>query len=367
MAYQKILVVTPNWIGDVLFTFPFLAALKESYPAAEIICWTAPRCVEVLRNQPLVDGLLVYDERKERGVLAQWKFMASLRRKKIDAVFLLHRSMTRLLLCALAGIPKRIGYANRKQSWLLTDPLWPGNVGATRRARLSAKPRVAPTGRQEWLQHGKHKVEYFLDLARFAGMKIHRPWYQFHLVEKTKKWAQEELSLLGLRDKPFVVIQPGANWELKRWSAENFSKLLNCFINKQIPVIVTGNKADESLINRIAGNDRRGVWTLYGKNGLEELAGIFQRASLVVTNDTGPMHLASAVGTPVVTLFGPTQPHLTGPYGKGPVRVLRKEVGCNEDPCYNLGCKQNVCMQAISVEEVWKTCQEILNESSSSH
>ncbi|MBI1977004.1 MAG: glycosyltransferase family 9 protein, partial [Candidatus Omnitrophica bacterium] len=281
---KKILVVTPNWIGDVLFTFPFLAALKESYPAAEIICWTTPRCVEVLRNQPLIDGLLVYDERKERGVFSQWKFMISLRQKEIDAVFLLHRSMTRLLLCALAGIPKRIGYANQKQRWLLTDPLWP-NHGA-----IGAGFKPAPT-RQEWLQHGKHKVEYFLDLARFAGIKIHRPWYQFHLVEKTKKWAQEELSALGLKDKPFVVIQPGANWELKRWSAESFSKLLDYFIGEQIPVVVTGSQTDESLISRVVGRDRRGVYAFYGKNGLEELAAIFQRAALVVTNDTGPMHL----------------------------------------------------------------------------
>lgn len=380
---KRILVVNPNWIGDGLFTFPFLAALRDAYPGAEITCWVVPWCVEFLQGQPFVDDLLVYDERKNRGIFSKWKFITQLRQKKFDAVFLLHRSMTRLLLCTLAGIPKRIGYANWKQRWLLTDPLWPnhGMVGATRRPRprgqvlkfdfsISVNKKVkfqdltpqlgSLRFRQEWLQHGKHKVEYFLDLARFAGIKVHRPWYQFHLIERTKKWAQEELAAMGLEGKSFVVIQPGANWELKRWPAGNFTKLLDYFIGEQIPVVVTGSKTDESLIAQVVGRDRRGVCAFYGKNDLEELAAIFQRAALVVTNDTGPMHLASAVGTPVVTLFGPTQPHLTGPYGKGPVRILRKEVGCNEDPCYNLGCKQNVCMQAISVEEVWEAAKELL-------
>lgn len=353
--FQKILVVTPNWIGDVLFTFPFLAALRESYPAAEIICWTAPRCVELLQGQPFIDELVVYDERKERGIRSKVEWVRSLRKKKFDVVFLLHRSMTRLSLCALAGIPKRIGYANWKQRWLLTDPLWP------RRRTVGTGFKPAPT-RQEWIQHGKHKVEYFLDLARFAGLKIHRPWYQFYVTEEGKQWAREELTTMGLGDKPFVVIQPGANWGLKRWPAENFSKLLDRFAGAQIPVLITGSRTDESLVRRVAGEKRKGVWTSYGKNGLNELAAIFQRASLVVTNDTGPMHLASAVGTPVVTLFGPTQPNLTGPYGQGTVRILRKEVGCNEDPCYNLGCKENVCMQAISVEEVWEACKGVLDQ-----
>ncbi len=353
---KKILIVTPNWVGDVLFTFPFLAALRENYPEAEITCWVVPRCVELLEEQPFIDEVLVYDERENRGIFSAWEFITRLRAKKFDAAFLLHRSMTRLLFCALAGIPKRVGFANRKHGWLLPNRLWlGGNVGATR--------RVAPTARQEWLSHGKHKVEYFLDLARFAGIKVYRPWYQFHVAEGMKGWAGGQLKTMGVEDKPFVVVQPGANWELKRWPAENFAKLLDYFMDEQIPVVVTGSQTDESLIARVVGRDRGGVCAFYGKNGLEELAAIFHRAALVVTNDTGPMHLASAVGTPVVTLFGPTQPQLTGPYGKGRVRVLRKEVGCNEDPCYNLGCKENVCMRAISVEEVWRTCCELLQKS----
>ncbi len=366
---KRILVVHPNWVGDVLLTFPFLAALRESYPEAEITCWVVPRCVELLQGQPFIDDLLVYDQRGNRGIFSKWKFVTQLRQKRFDTAFLLHRSMTRLLLCVLAGIPKRIGYAHWKQRWLLTDPLWPNRSRHWGQVLIFDKlvkyqdltPKPAPA-HQEWLQHGKHKVEYFLDLARFAGIKIHRPWYQFHLVEEKRKWAQEELEAMGLKDRLFVVVQPGANWELKRWPTENFSKLLDYFSNEQIPVIVTGSKTDESLITQVVRRDRRGVWSFYGKNGLEELAALFKQAALVVTNDTGPMHLASAVGTPVVTLFGPTQPHLTGPYGKGPVRILRKEVGCNEDPCYNLGCKENVCMRAISVEEVWRACCELLQK-----
>ena len=348
---KRILVVHPNWVGDVLFTFPFLAALRENYPEAEITCWVVPRCVELLQEQPFIDEVLVYDERKTCGIFSTWEFITRLRAKKFDAAFMLHRSMTRLLLCVLAGIPKRIGYANWKQRWLLTDPLWPHPAKKGQQAR------------QEWIQHGKHKVEYFLDLARFAGIKVHRPWYQFHVAERMKGWAGGQLKTMGVEDKPFVVVQPGANWELKRWPAENFAKLLDHFVDERIPVVVTGSKTDESLIAQVVGRGRRGVCAFYGKNGLEELAAIFHRAALVVTNDTGPMHLASAVGTPVVALFGPTQPQLTGPYGKGRVRILRKEVGCNEDPCYNLGCKENVCMRAISVDEVWRTCCELLQKS----
>ena len=347
---NKILVVNVNWIGDVLFSLPLLASLRKAFPEASLTCWVVPRCAELLESQPMVDAILLYDEKgKQRGWRAKYQFLRQLRAKGFDTVFLLHRSFSRTLLCTLAGIPERIGYRTWKRTWLLTHPV---------------RASVGSPGPQDWIRHGKHKVEYFLDLARAVGIEVNHPWYEIHLDDGQKKRARDSLAKMGVNlQEPFIAVHPGANWDLKRWPPEFFSDLVGRFAQDDLQVLISGSFSDRSLIQKIiqpCQNNSR-IWSLAGEWSLLDLAALFQLAQLVVANDTGPLHLASAVGTPVVALFGPTQPHLTGPYGKGAIRVLRKEVGCNEDPCYSLGCHENICMRAITVEEVWRTCRELLN------
>ena len=153
-------------------------------------------------------------------------------------------------------------------------------------------------------------------------------------------------------DEEFIAINPGGNWDLKRWPAENFAELGDeIFTRLGTKVVVTGAEKDIGMCKNIAGSMKNRPALLCGKTELKTLGAVFKRAKWVISNDSGPMHIAVAVKTPVIALFGPTSPEVTGPYGDSRYKILHKRVDC-EIPCYNLSCKDNRCMVSISVEDV---------------
>jgi lipopolysaccharide heptosyltransferase II len=160
-------------------------------------------------------------------------------------------------------------------------------------------------------------------------------------------------------DEKFIVMNPGGNWDLKRWPPENFAELGQAIRDKlNIRVVLTGAVKDVELCGRISAAMKNKPVLLCGKTDLNTLGAVFESAKCVVSNDSGPMHIAAAVNASVIALFGPTSPEITGPYGSGVCRVLIKDTGC-EIPCYNLSCKDNKCMKAITVEDVIDAMMEI--------
>ncbi|MFC1704649.1 lipopolysaccharide heptosyltransferase II [Candidatus Omnitrophota bacterium] len=326
---EKILVVNVNWLGDVLFSTPVMRALKNAYPKSILACMVVPRCKDILKNNPYVDEIILFDERStHRSIIKKVQFIVELKKKNFTKAFLLHRSLTRALIVFLTGIPERIGYTTKKRGFLLTKKIMP------------PLPSL-------------HRAESYLKIVESYGMPVKDRFYEFFISQEDNDFAREIFEKVNLSDSDFVVvINPGGNWEPKRWSKGNFAKLSDALIkNHKAKVIIAGAPKDVSLAEEIEQQMQEKPLILAGKTTLTQLAAIMQRASLVISADSGPMHIACAVGTNVIALYGPTLPSVTGPYGKNQTVILQKDTNCKL-PCYDVSCKEYRCMEAITVEDI---------------
>jgi heptosyltransferase II len=334
---NRILVINVNWIGDVIFSSPVFAALKRSYPQAEVSCLAVPRVKEVLDCIPSIDQVLIYDERgSDRTPWAKWALIQRLRQKRFDAVFILHRSLTRALLAALAGIPRRFGYDEKGRGFLLTDPV---------------APVPCPI----------HRSDHYLRVVESAGIRVDDRTCALRPPSAAVHAVQSLLSAGSIRPgEPFIVVNPGGNWDLKRWPEKNYVRLINALSCEfGYPIVLSGSPADVDLAERIAQGSTRRPVVLAGRTNLKELMALMQLSHFVVSADSGPLHLASSVGARGVGIFGPTRPEITGPRGKGNFKVLIKDVGCNRQPCYHLQCPDNICMRSISEHEIIDALRQI--------
>lgn len=333
---KRILLIEPNWLGDILFTTPAIRALRQSNPGAFIGVMAHPRCKDMLEDNPNINLLIDFDERaSHRGLFQKIFFIFKLRRMKFDTVISFHRSMTKMLIARLAGIGRRIGYYTKKRSWLLTDSI-KEDKGIT------------------------HRVEYFLGILRSIGIDDRGRDYDFYISENIIKEADRILKDAGIKQgEEFFVINPGGNWPQKRWPKKNYSILAGkLYAVYNLRVLITGAEKDISLASDIIGLSGDYVISICNRTNLKQLASVMRRSQLVVANDTGPMHIAVSQKTPVVALFGPTSPRITGPYGTGKYAVLHKWFNCTI-PCYKV-CQDYRCMDAVSVDDVVEAVEKLL-------
>ena len=348
---KKILIINVNWIGDVIFSTPFIRAVRAAYPQAFIACLVHPRCAEMLKGSPRLDEVIIYDEEGiHKSLAGKLRLIAALRKRRFDTAFMLHRSFTKAAITLLALIRERIGYPTKHRGIVLTNS-------------VELRPAQA------------HKVEYFLDIARAAGIKVDDASYEFFIRDGDRKVIDDFLRENNIGEKkPFVVLCPGGNWDPKRWPAENFAVLGDMLAERAgLKVVISGSAKDAALADSIKNAMRHDAVISCSRTSLKTLGALFERSSLVVANDTGPMHLAVAMKANVVALFGPTSPDLTGPYGNGNYRVIwkmgknsapsRPETvrGC-EVPCYDFSCTGNRCMALITPEDVFKEAREMLSK-----
>ncbi len=334
---MKILIFTKNWLGDVLFEVPAIQAVRENFPHARLVALTPPRCLEILEAIPFLDEVKPFDERKEdRSLFAKIRLILWLRRQKFDKAFLFHRSFTRALLTRLGGVRERIGYATPKRKWFLTTA-------------VPAPPRPL------------HQVDYFLVLLKWAGLKVKfGAEYQFFCRPKEERGALAILQEHNFPQKGFVAFHVGANWGPKRWPATNFARLADLITQTfSCPIVLTGSRGDEIIAQEII---RKAALTrpisLCGKTSLGVLGALFQSAAFVVSSDSGPLHIASGVGTPVVALFGPTCPKLTGPRGIGKKVIIQTIPPGFSVPWKGEKLPPGGWMERISSEEVLKKIRE---------
>lgn len=328
--------VNMNWLGDVIFSAPIFKALKEKYPQSKVSCLAVPRVKEILECIEGVDEIIVYEEEgSHKSLWGKLSLMAQLRRERFDTAFLLHRSLTRALLVYGAGIKQRIGYDTKGRSPFLT--------------RAIAEPKEQC-----------HRSDYYLKLVEDAGVIIKDRRCILKVDVQAKLKVDVLMKEKGLLDQPLMVIHPSGNWDLKRWPMRNFSLLIQRIMQEgKWKVVLTGSADDQVLVNTIVKDLPLKPVILTGTLSLKELMALMQRAALVISGDSGPIHLASGVGTRVVGLFGPTRPELTGPRGSGICCILQLDVGCNRQACYHLKCPSNLCMQAITIEDVLDVVRKV--------
>ncbi len=326
---KRFLVVNVNWLGDVVFSTPVFRAIKEQEPDCHLACLAVPRVKEVLDCCPFLDEVILYDERgKDRGLFPKLRLIWQLRAGKFDAVFLLHRSWTRALLVFLAGIPRRVGYPDKGRWWLLTD-------------RISRSLRLT------------HRSDQYLKIIEDCGIVVKDRRYELNVDEKARMAVQSILRQYHITDQGrLIVIHPGGNWDLKRWLVVHYHDLISQLVAESYSVILTGAENEQNLAQQIVQDMTSPPIVLTGKISLKETMALMQQAHLVISGDSGPLHLASAVGTRTIGIFGPTRPELTGARGMGEGTVLQRDVGCNRASCYYLDCPDNVCMQAVKPADV---------------
>jgi len=329
---KKILIVNVNWLGDVLFSTPIFKALKKKYPNSYIACMIPSRCKEILEGNPNLDEIILFDEKAEqKGMFAKLRFISQLKKKNFDTTFLLHRSFTKGLIVYLAGIPERIGYFRKKRNLLLTKSI------------------VAPN------KDKVHRLKYYLNLIESQGIKVEDKLCEVFVSESDEDYIKNLLDENKIYGNDFVVaINPGGNWNLKRWPKGHFAELANRLSAEfNAKIIITGAKKDIRLAEEVSNLMKAKPIIFCGRTTLKQLAALFKKVNLVISADSGPMHIANAVGAKLLALFGPTSPLITGPRNKENCIILKSEVNC-KIPCYILDCKNNVCMKNIKPDEVFE-------------
>jgi heptosyltransferase-2 len=344
---QKILVRATNWIGDAAMSLPALEALREAFPEAEIVVLSKPWVSELYWRHQAVTRQIIYDPTTEhRGARGFWKLVRQLRTEHFDAAILLQNAFHAAWMTWLAQIPVRIGYGGDGRSSLLTEAVQP------------PPPEV----------YG-HQVYYYLELLFRAGL-IEKPGtvkeIRLQLERSEETWAAKHLDALGLRGPRFLVgLNPGASFgPAKRWLPERFADLADRLISAlHADVLIFGSREERPLAETIASEMEHTPLILAGETTLRQFMALLARCRLVVTNDSGPMHLTAALGVPLVAIFGSTDERATGPVSPL-ARRLSQHVSCS--PCGLRECPIDFrCMTQVSVAEVYRAALELVKKASS--
>lgn len=344
---KKIMVRATNWVGDGVISLPALEALRERFPRAEIVLVTKPWVSELYLYHPAVSRQIVYNPAGEhRGRRGFGKLIDSLRAEKFDAAILFQNAFHAAWMAWRAGIPVRVGYARDFRRKLLTDT-------------IEAPPRAA---------YG-HQAYYYLQLLFRAGIiespepvrPIREPRLPLQNAEKT--WAAKHLRSTGLDGPRFLIgLNPGASYgPAKRWPAERYAALADRLVGAlHADVLIFGSPGEKPLAETIAQAMNHTPWIMAGETSLRQLMALMGQCRLIVTNDSGPMHLAAGLGLPVVAIFGSTDERATGPLSTR-ASVVKHEAACS--PCGLRECPIDFrCMMGVTVESVHRAALELVKE-----
>lgn len=342
---MNILIVKLSAIGDVIHTLPSLAALRRCFPQAHISWVVEEAASDLLADHPMIDRVLVsrrkrwvrdLREGRSRGSVIREirEFLQTLRDRPYDLVIDFHGLLKSAVFVYLSRGKRRLGYDSLQEgSGLVLNDRIPEDMG-------------------------KHAVDRYLDFPRHLGCDTSNP--EFPIALQEAHFARVEARLVAIpvdTSKGFVAVSPVAYWETKLWDEVKFAAVCDRIVRELgLPVVFTG-ESSEGPIERIRSLMRAPSASVAGQTSLRELAALYRRASVLLTTDSGPMHLAAAVGTPVVALFGPTSPKRTGPYGEGH-SVIRRGMDCS--PCFRKTCDTRECMKTIGIDEVFEAVREKL-------
>lgn len=321
-----------------MFSTAAIRNIRLNFPQSFIACAIPSRCYPVLKGNPNLDEVIIFDDKdRHKGMLAKLAFVKLLKSRKFDTVFLLHRSFSRALICRLAGIHQRIGYSTKKRAFLLTK-------------------KIAPPKKDSL-----HRIDYYLNVVEKAGLKVEDRYLEFFVASDDVKFVDDFLEKKGIKKEGFLaVINPGGNWAPKRWPKEYWAILADKLISElKAKVVISGSAHDMGLALSIKAMMRQEPVIACGIFNVKQLGAVAKRADLFVTADTGPLHIANAVNAKkIIAIFGPTSPEITGPYPLKNVVILQKDVGC-KIPCYSSKCPDNRCMKAVRPEEILEEIKKI--------
>ncbi len=344
---QRLLIVQPSWVGDAVMATPTLRAIRELYPDAHI-SYLVKRYVKAMyTGLPYADRLITYGHRKTN----LFELSLRLRKGKFDEAILLPNSFKTALLCKTAGIPRIIGYERDGRGFLLTDKLVP--------MKLDGKFVPTPI------------VKYYLGLAGYLGYTGRDLRLELAVTESERREAEEVLVRAGLPADlerpgrsgkgPLVVLNPGAQYgEAKCWQPERFAAVADALAKERgATILVSGAPRERRILDAVLSKISAPAVDL-SRHGstLGSLKEIVRRCDLMITNDTGPRHIAAAFGVPVITVFGPTHQEWTEIYFEAE-RKISVPVFCG--PCQKKKCPlDHRCMTRVTPELVSAAADELL-------
>jgi heptosyltransferase-2 len=335
MSLKKILIRGPNWVGDSILAIPAMKAVRARYPDAEITLLVRPWVAGIFKTAPFIDHL--WSEPRPSGIREWIRVTGSIRERKFDLALLFPNSFESAVMIFLGRVPRRIGYATDGRRWLLTNSLKP----------VSQK---------------RHQVYYYLDLAAALSAEVNPPSISIEASTDERAHAARLLASEGIApERGYLVLNPGAAYgSAKRWNEEGFADAGDTLATElNLDVAIIGSETERSIAEKIQKRMRSRVAILSGRTSLETLIGVIAGASLVLTNDSGPMHIAAALGVPTVAVFGSTDDVVTGPWSPR-ARVVREPVECS--PCLLRECPiDHRCMTRISAAAVCRAAREVLH------
>ena len=378
---RRILVRGANWLGDAVITTPGLLRLRERFPEAHIALLTPAKLRDLWREHPAINEVIAIEPGE--GLVSVGR---KLRDKRFALALVLPNSPRAALEVWLAKIPQRIGYARPWRNWSLTQaiPTRPGHLQMHKRSVAEIKQLVAPlqggtgvapvsekteAGATPVLRVTGHQLHEYLDLAAALGANP-EPLAPTLAVTSEEITAAKKKFGLDQFTHPLLGLNPGAEYgPAKRWPADRFiSAARDLQQRTNCGWLILGGPGDVELAARVADGLTQSahlssqVFNLAGKASLRELMSLLKLCRVLLTNDTGPMHVAAALGTPVVVPYGSTSPELTGPGlpGDSHHRLLKSDAPCS--PCFLRECPIDFrCMNGISVERVVEAVVDKLN------
>jgi len=355
---KRILIINPFGIGDILFTTPLIRALKEGYPDCFIGYWCNRRVRPLLETNPGINRIFdlnrgdlkkIWRESFFKGLGEALKLGLEIKKSNFDICFDFSLDYRYSLVAKIAGIRRRIGFNYRGRGRFLTD-------------------KIDITG-----YHDKHAVEYYLDLLRFLGLAAKDRFLELPVGQAAEIKARDVLSSRGITaDDLLIGIAPGAggSWgkdaAYKHWPALKFAQVADKLVQEfKAKIIILGDETEQPISEVIVNAMAHKPIDLTGKIKLELLPAIIKNLDLLISNDGGPMHIASALGVKSVSVFGPVSELVYGPYPD--VRnhpVLKWDMECR--PCYKnfrlpVCAKDRECLKAVKVEDVFTAAKALLN------
>ena len=333
----RILIRSVNWVGDAVLTLPALEAVRRRFPSAEIAVLAKGWVAGLFRGHPAVNRILEYrPEGEHGGLLGLLRLAQAVRALEADLALILPNSFEAALVPWLAGVPRRVGCVSDGRGFLLTH-------GLPRRA-------AGPC----------HQVYHYLRIVHAVGAE----WGgvpRLDISPAARATAEELLRAAGIgAEDPILSLNPGAIYgSAKQWVPERFAAACDLLAGAWgTRTVLVGSQREAAMLGAVAGMMRTPAVVLGGKTDLPTLAALLAQSRLLLTNDTGAMHVAAAAGTPVLAVFGPTDAEATGPLGAR-VRIVRRPVPCS--PCLLRECPiDHRCMTAVTVEEVVEAAHALL-------
>jgi heptosyltransferase-2 len=335
----SILVVVPSWIGDAVISLGALRVLRRAQPRAHLVALCRPSLVELYESVGEVDATLCYDPRgADRGLSGFRAAAERIRSRGFGLCLLLPNAFRVAALARLSGIPERWGYATESRGFLLTR---------------SVPPAPRPFGR--------HQAFYYLELMNGLGFETGAPDVSVSISAGQRATARALLEREGWDGRSALVgIHPGATGSrAKIWSPVRFGQVMERIAGSTGAVVaILGGPSESSLAEEVESVVGKPVIQLQGKTTLGELMGVLSELSILLSNDSGPMHLAAALGVPTLAIFGPTDPRETGPLGAS-AKFVREPVECS--PCLYRDCPiDHRCMERIGVDRVYEEAMSLV-------